>query len=339
MSEFNVKDHGVREEMKTGSVRDTQQGKPRYDLVPATCLTKLALHYGAGSEKYGDRNWEKGQPITRYMSSAERHFQYFKMGLTDENHLMACVWNLFCIDWTLDQIATGKLPKELDDRTPEMLGGKICLDLFSKIEENIKSKIGKSVKIDEKKFEKCDKTDKIILEKCDKKLENVKNNKDKNLEKVIKDIFGDKKVFEEPLDKPIKINVDKDDVLPIISLKDDSFATICLTSGRFITHDDGKIRYSKAKVDFFDVNNDCIEKDMFFKEMKRLVDNKVKFVLIAEDVFDWVMCEKRLGILFGYNTKDKTLERICEVDDFNFADIDEKLFEKYTIFTVGSKVI
>ena len=93
MDNFKVKDHGVREEMKTGSVRDTQQGKPRYDLVPATCLTKLALHYSAGSEKYGDRNWEKGQPITRYMSSAERHFQYFKMGLTDENHLMACVWN------------------------------------------------------------------------------------------------------------------------------------------------------------------------------------------------------------------------------------------------------
>lgn len=328
MSEFNVKDHGVREEMKTGSVRDTQQGKPRYDLVPATCLTKLALHYGAGSEKYGDRNWEKGQPITRYMSSAERHFQYFKMGFTDENHLMACVWNLFCIDWTLDQIAAGKLPKELDDRTPEMLGEKICLDLFGKIEENIKSKIGKSVKIDEKRFEKCD-----------KKLENVKNNKEKNLEKVIKDIFGDKNITSVSAEQPIKINALRDDVLPIISFDNDSFATLCLMSGRFINREeDGKIKYTSKVVDFFDVNSDCIEKTVFFKEVKRLTDEKIKFVLISEDVFDLVRCEGKTGVLFGYNPKEKTLNRICEINDFNFSGINDKLIEKYNIFTVGGKI-
>lgn len=339
MSEFNVKDHGVREEMKTGSVRDTQQGKPRYDLVPATCLTKLALHYGAGSEKYGDRNWEKGQPITRYMSSAERHFQYFKMGLTDENHLMACVWNLFCIDWTLDQIAAGKLPKELDDRTPEMLGGKICLDLFSRIEENIKSKIGKSVKIDEKKSEKCDKTDKIVIEKCDKKLENVKNNKEKNLEKVIKDIFGDKNIVSVNTEKPIKINALIDDALPIISLNNDSFATLCLMSGRFINREaDGKIKYTSKVVDFFDVNNDCVERSVFFEEVKRLTNEGIKFVLIAEDMFDWVKCECKTGVLFGYDQKEKTLNRICDVNDFNFSGINDKLIEKYNIFTVGGKI-
>ena len=79
--------------------------------------------------------------------------------------------------------------------------------------------------------------------------------------------------------------------------------------------------------------------------IKELIKNKYKwiifamvsiiFIAIAEDVFDWVMCEKEPGILFGYNVKDKTLEKICEIDDFNFADIDEKLFEKYTTFTVG----
>lgn len=317
MNNFDVKDHGVREEMKTGSRRDTQHGKPRYDLVPATCLTKLALHYGAGSEKYGDRNWEKGQPITRYMSSAERHFQYFKMGLADENHLMACVWNLFCIDWTLDQIAAGKLPKELDDRTPEMLGGKICLDLFGKIEENIKSKIGKSVKTDEKKSEKCD----------------------KNLEKVVKDIFGDKNIVSVSDEQPVKINALRDDTLPIISLKDDSFVTLCLMSGRFINREaDGKIKYTSRIVDFFDVNDDCPEKTVFFKEVKRLTNEGIKFVLVAEDVFDWVRCEGKTGVLFGYNQKEKTLDRICEINDFNFSGINDKLIEKYNIFTVGGKI-
>lgn len=135
---FAVKDHGVREEMKTGSRRDTQKGKPRYDLVPASVVTKLALHYAAGSEKYGDFNWQKGQPITRYMSSAERHFQYFKMGLTDENHLIACIWNLFAIDWTLDAIADGRLPKELDDRPADMKPGCASNEhLFRMIEENV----------------------------------------------------------------------------------------------------------------------------------------------------------------------------------------------------------
>ena len=135
---FAVKDHGVREEMKTGSRRDTQKGKPRYDLVPASVVTKLALHYSAGAEKYGPFNWQKGQPITRYMSSAERHFQYFKMGLTDENHLIACIWNLFAIDWTLDAIADGRLPKELDDRPSDMKPGCVANEtLFKMIEENV----------------------------------------------------------------------------------------------------------------------------------------------------------------------------------------------------------
>jgi len=140
---FDVKDHGVRQEFDTGSKRDTQSGKPRYDLIPASTITKLALHYGAGAEKYSAENWRKGQPITRYMSSAERHFQYFKMGLTDENHLIACIWNLVSIDWTLDAIKQGILPKELDDRGSHMKGDGICLELAKKIEENIKLKLEK----------------------------------------------------------------------------------------------------------------------------------------------------------------------------------------------------
>lgn len=140
-NKFDIKDHGVREEMSTGSRRDTQKGKPRYDLIPASVITKLAMHYGRGAEKYGDCNWQKGQPITRYMASAERHFQYFKMGLVDEPHLIACLWNLVAIDWTLDAIESGVLPEELDDRPADMREGYPAnLNLAKMIECNVLNK-------------------------------------------------------------------------------------------------------------------------------------------------------------------------------------------------------
>lgn len=139
-----IKDHGVREQMTSGSVRDTQKGKPRFDLVPTSVLTRLAMHYGNGAEKYAERNWEKGQPVTRYISSAERHLQYFKMGMNDEPHLIAAIWNLFCLDWTLEQIKIGALPKELDDRPPHMKEGNVGSKfLMAIIEENIKERIKK----------------------------------------------------------------------------------------------------------------------------------------------------------------------------------------------------
>lgn len=143
MSKFGIKDSGVREEMSTGSRRDTQKGKPRYDLVPSSTLTKLAMQYTVGADKYGDCNWQKGQPITRYMASAERHFQYFKMGLVDEPHLIACIWNLFAIDWTLDAIASGILPKELDDRPVYMKENYPAhTKLANMIEDSVNSYIG-----------------------------------------------------------------------------------------------------------------------------------------------------------------------------------------------------
>lgn len=108
-----VKDSGEREEFNTGSRRDTQKGKGRYDLIPAYPIYRLARHYENGAVKYGDRNWEKGQPISRYISSMRRHT--FKATQLDEDHLSAIAWNAFAIIETKRLIDEGKLPKELDD--------------------------------------------------------------------------------------------------------------------------------------------------------------------------------------------------------------------------------
>ena len=114
--EFNaVRDSGVRQDFSTGSRRDTRDGKGRFDLIPTHPLRRLARHYENGSKKYGDRNWEKGQPLSRYLDSCFRHLIGVMEGSTDEDHAAAVVWNMFGYMATLQWIEEGKLPAELDD--------------------------------------------------------------------------------------------------------------------------------------------------------------------------------------------------------------------------------
>ncbi len=110
-----VLDSGSREEFVTGSVRDTQTGKGRFDLLPFHALTRLAVHFENGAVKYGDDNWKKGQNLRRYVSSAIRHISKYMLGLKDEDHLAAAVWNLMCLIETEFLIDGGILPKELND--------------------------------------------------------------------------------------------------------------------------------------------------------------------------------------------------------------------------------
>lgn len=110
-----IKDSGSRTDFGTGSVRDLQDGKGRFDLLPWMSLWALAKHYEAGCKKYGDRNWEKGQTISSYVNSAMRHLAKFIFGYDDENHLIACAWNVLCAYETLIRVNEGLLPDRLDD--------------------------------------------------------------------------------------------------------------------------------------------------------------------------------------------------------------------------------
>ena len=126
MAEFDkVEDSGARQEFNTGSVRDTNVGKGRFDLIPPYALKRLAKHYENGAKKYGDRNWEKGQNLSRYLDSAIRHAYAFLGGSRVEDHLAAVAWNALSYIETEDRINKGLLPKELDDIEPvrKMLNG------------------------------------------------------------------------------------------------------------------------------------------------------------------------------------------------------------------------
>jgi len=110
-----LKDSGKRENFPTGAIREPNDGRGRYDLISPIALRELAIHYERGAEKYMDRNWEKGLPLSRHLNSALRHLQNFLAGDRTEDHLSACVFNCFAITHVLAMIQDGKLPKELND--------------------------------------------------------------------------------------------------------------------------------------------------------------------------------------------------------------------------------
>lgn len=96
-AKFKTKDSGKREEFNTGSVRDTQEGKPRFDLIPTEGLRRLADLYARGAEKYDDNNWQKGQPYSRVYASLFRHLIQWREGERTEDHIAAVAWNAFAL--------------------------------------------------------------------------------------------------------------------------------------------------------------------------------------------------------------------------------------------------
>ncbi len=116
----DLPDSGQREEMPTGSVRDTRVGKGRFDLLPPHALKRLAQHFENGAMKYGDNNWLKGQKTSRYYDSAMRHLFAYMEGSREEDHMAAVAWNAMAIIQTQYLISIGKLSKELDDLNEEV---------------------------------------------------------------------------------------------------------------------------------------------------------------------------------------------------------------------------
>jgi hypothetical protein len=112
---FTLKDSGQREEFPTGSVRDTREGKGRFDLISPIALKRLAVVYERGAAKYSSHNWRLGQPLSRYLDSALRHTFQVLEGKEDEDHAAQAAWNLFAFIETQARIKNGELSAELND--------------------------------------------------------------------------------------------------------------------------------------------------------------------------------------------------------------------------------
>lgn len=107
---FITKDSGERAVFDSGMRRDTEEGKPRFDLfIPEGVpyedqfFTRIAALMARGAVKYEDRNWEQANSIEelrRMKSSAFRHFMQWFCGDEDEDHAAAAVFNLLAHETT-----------------------------------------------------------------------------------------------------------------------------------------------------------------------------------------------------------------------------------------------
>lgn len=113
---FSTKDSWNRQDFWTWSVRDTNEWKPRYDLISIPALKRLALLMQRWALKYWERNREKWQPTDRFLESAMRHmFQYAEWDIS-EDHLSAICFNIMSIihfqeentDWRRNELLKNK---------------------------------------------------------------------------------------------------------------------------------------------------------------------------------------------------------------------------------------
>ncbi len=87
--------------------RKDDEGKLRYDLVPAIALEEIAKVLTFGADKYAPNSWQKIDDLeARYTAAAFRHLQAWRMGerfdeesgLHHLSHALANMVFLLCTD-------------------------------------------------------------------------------------------------------------------------------------------------------------------------------------------------------------------------------------------------
>ena len=124
----------------TGAQRDSSEGKGRYELFSPIAMARKARINELGAVKRGDRNWERGMPLSWFLDSALRHlFQYLE-GMTNEDHLAQAGWNIDAAMHTEEMVARKILPAELMDLpnyTPTEPANKDFVEIVSEALQSI----------------------------------------------------------------------------------------------------------------------------------------------------------------------------------------------------------
>jgi hypothetical protein len=115
VTEFTTKDSGEHEQYDSGMRRDSQNGRPRFDLIRTKrqpyeeqMIYRYAMLLARGAEKYSERNWEEGDSeveLDRAKASLLRHTEQLIAGETDEDHAAAVWFNTQAIEYFRWRIA------------------------------------------------------------------------------------------------------------------------------------------------------------------------------------------------------------------------------------------
>lgn len=102
-----------RSELKEGTKFD--DGKLRYDLLPAGPLAALVSVYTYGARKYADHNWRKGISFSRIFAACMRHLWAYWGGQDRDQesglpHLAHAAFGIFSL------LEYGNTHPEFDDR-------------------------------------------------------------------------------------------------------------------------------------------------------------------------------------------------------------------------------
>jgi hypothetical protein len=102
-------------EIKKEEGKKYDQGKERFDLIPARPLFDLADVFTYGAVKYEDRNWEKGISYSRIFAAIMRHlWKWWKGENIDHEsilpHLAHAAWGCFVL------LEYERTHREKDDR-------------------------------------------------------------------------------------------------------------------------------------------------------------------------------------------------------------------------------
>lgn len=93
----------IKEDMKTfASGAKRSNLVPRYDLIPAEGLRRLAERYTLGAAKYGEYNWQKGLLDKEYVDQFKCHliehfYKYITEGCSKDDNLAAVAWGAFAL--------------------------------------------------------------------------------------------------------------------------------------------------------------------------------------------------------------------------------------------------
>lgn len=131
---YVTKMSGVDQHWGGGATRDSNDGKPRFEMSPPRARRRVADVYARGAVNRGAMNFAQGIPTMRCLESAMRHIEQGRAGEVDEDHFAQAVWNLEVLmhfqgtdwddlfDWTVPDRPAVVEAVELE-ADPELLAG------------------------------------------------------------------------------------------------------------------------------------------------------------------------------------------------------------------------